>query len=280
MKIHPGARVSITGAASGIGRATALAFARRGAHLFLTDIKADELEETCDLARAQGGTVVPGAPFDIADFDAVRDFADRIHREHGPLDVLVNNAGLALFAQVQDMTHADWQQIINVDLWGPIHGIECFVPEMIRARRGHIVNVSSTAGLIGLPWHAAYSAAKFGLVGLSEVLRYDLAQHNIRVSVVCPGAVKTPIMRAVRILNVDRDNPDAQRLQRRFERHALEPARVADILLRAVERDQFLAITSGDIKLLYFLRSHFFPLYHLALRKLSSTMNALRTNSP
>lgn len=276
MKITPGIKVCITGAAGGIGRATALAFARRGAHLFLMDIQAEALEETCALAREAGGTVALSAVFDISKLDEVQAFADAIHKDSGPLDILVNNAGIALFGQVQDMVHEDWKRIIDVDLWGPIHGIECFVPTMIRARRGHIVTVSSTAGLVGLPWHGAYSTAKFGLVGLSEVLRYDLAQHNVGVTVVCPGAVKTPIRDAVRILKVDRESPDAQRLMARFERHALEPEQVADMIVRAVEKEKFLVITSADIKLLYFFKHHCFPIYHFILGKLSGMMNALR----
>ena len=160
MKIEPGAKVCITGAASGIGRATALRLARKQARLFLMDRNGAGLEETCRLVRAAGGQVGASGIFDITDLGAYKKFADAVHAENGPLDILINNAGIALFALVEDMTHEHWRKIIDTNLWGVIHGVECFLPEMIRAKRGHLVTVSSTAGLVGAPWHAAYATAK------------------------------------------------------------------------------------------------------------------------
>src|SRR3546814_9729733 len=105
---------------------------------------------------------------------------------------------------------------------GPIHVMECFVPPMIAAGRGgHLVNVSSAAGLFGLPWHAAYSASKFGLRGISEVLRFDLARHGIGVSLVCPGGVDTGLVRTIEIVGLDGEAPDMVRMRRRFQRHAI-----------------------------------------------------------
>jgi len=280
MIIEKGSKVLITGAASGIGRATALAMARRGARVILTDINATGLDETCRLVREAGGEVGPCAAFDIASFADVRAFADRVHAEVGPLDVLVNNAGIALFALVEDMTHAHWQKVLNINLWGPIHGVECFLPEMIRAKRGHLVNVSSTAGLTGAPWHAAYSTAKWGLVGLSEVLRYDLMQHRIGVTVVCPGAVATPLKQTVEILNVDREAPQVRKIMARFDKHTVTPERVADLIVAAVENEKFLVITSFDIKLAWFLKRHCFPAYHLLMQYISRTLNSMRRKPP
>ena len=119
--------------------------------------------------------------------------------------------------------------MIDINLMGPIHVIETFVPPMIEARRGgHLVNVSSAAGLVALPWHAAYSASKYGLRGLSEVLRFDLARHRIGVSVVVPGAVKTPLVQTVQIAGVDRDHPNVSQWVDRFAGHAVSPEHVAD----------------------------------------------------
>ncbi len=277
MKIKPGAKVCITGAASGIGRATAQAFARRGAVLFLTDINEEGLAETARLAQGEGGRVVLADAFDISDYAAVQAFAARVHEETDSLDVLINNAGIALFSLVENMTHDHWKRVIDVNLWGPIHGIECFLPPMIRARRGHVVNISSTAGIIGLPWHGVYSTAKFGLVGLSEVLRYDLRQHNVGVSVVCPGAVNTPLKHTVQILGADKESEPVRKTLARFERHAITPERVAEIILDAIERDRFLVITSADIKALYFFKRCCFPLYHFILCKLSDLLNSMKT---
>lgn len=280
MKIEKGLKICITGAASGIGRATALAMARRGTRLFLTDINEKGLVETCRLAALAGGSVGLHRAFDISKYDDVKAFAEAVHRNYGPLDVLINNAGIALFALVEDMTHAHWKKVIDVDLWGPIHGIECFLPEMIRARRGHVVTISSTAGLTGAPWHAAYATAKWGLVGLSEVLRYDLMQHGIGVTVVCPGAVDTPIKQSVEILAVNRESRNVKAVVERFERHAVSPERVAGLILGAIEKNRFMVITSFDIKALYFLKRHFFPAYHRIMIQISRLINNMKGRQP
>jgi NAD(P)-dependent dehydrogenase (short-subunit alcohol dehydrogenase family) len=276
LKIQIGTKVCITGAASGIGRATALALARMGARLFLADINQEGLDETSRMIRVECGDVGLCKAADISHFEEVKLFADEIHRDFGPMDVLINNAGIALFALVEDMDHAHWQKVINTNLWGPIHGIECFLKEMIRAKKGHLVNISSTAGLTGAPWHAAYATAKWGLVGLSEVLRYDLMQHNINVSVICPGAVNTPMKHSAEILAVDRESGPVQKIIRRFEKHAISPERAAEIIIDAIEKNRFLVITSFDIKALYLLKRYCFPVYHFVLKYISRLLNSMK----
>jgi NAD(P)-dependent dehydrogenase (short-subunit alcohol dehydrogenase family) len=279
MNIKKGDKVFITGAASGIGRSTALAMGRVGAKLFLTDINEKGLDETCEMVSKAGGEVARHAAFDITSYEAVKDFADGIHSAFGPLDIIINNAGIALFALVEDMTHEHWQKVINTNLWGPIHGIECFLPEMIKSKRGHLVNVSSTAGLTGAPWHAAYSTAKWGLLGVSEVLRYDLMQHNIGVTVICPGAVDTPLKHTVEILAVDRESEGVKKIINRFEKHAVTPDRVAELIIDAIEKEKFMVITSFDIKALYFFKRHCFPVYHFVLLKISGILNGMKQGS-
>src|ERR1700709_869335 len=124
---------------------------------------------------------------------------------------------------------------------GPIHVIEELVPPMVDAGRGGpLVNVSSAAGLIGLPWHAPYSASKFGLRGVSEVLRFDLRKHGIGVSLVCPGAVKTPLVGTVDIVGVDRESLKMRKLVARFEKRAVTPERVAERIVNAIERNRYM----------------------------------------
>lgn len=267
-----GRTVFISGAASGIGRATALAMARSGARLFLTDINQAGLDETCRLCAQAGAEVGLARAFDIADHQAVADFANEVHRGYGALDILINVAGIALFSQIEDMRHSDWERVIKVNLWGVIHGLECFVPQMIRqGRGGHIVSVSSTAGIIGLPWHAVYAGTKHALVGISEVLRYDLKKHHIGVSVVCPGAVNTGLVQSAEI-HARQGAGDT--LRRLFVKVALDPEKVADIIMDAILKRKFLVITSPDIKTLYFLKRHIFPLYHLVMLLLTRIMDA------
>jgi NAD(P)-dependent dehydrogenase (short-subunit alcohol dehydrogenase family) len=202
--------------------------------------------------------------------------AEEIHAAHGSLDVLMNVAGVSAWGAVENLEHHHWQRMIDVNLMGPIHVIESFVPAMIAAGRGgHLVNVSSAAGLFGLPWHAAYSASKFGLRGVSEVLRFDLRRHDIGVSLVCPGAVKTPLVGTVEIAGINRDDPYIAKLVARFEKHAVTPEHVADRILKAIEQNRYLVFTSRDIQLGHWFQRKFAPAYELAMRLMNDRATAV-----
>ena len=276
MRLAPDQQAFVTGAASGIGRATALALAERGLRLFLTDLDAAGLDETCRRAAERGGTVAARHALDITDFDAVAALAADWQATHGAMDVVCNVAGVAIFGVVEDMRHADWKRVLDVNLWGTIHVVETFVPAMIRAGRGHVVNIASLAGLMGLPWHAAYSTSKWGVVGLSEVLRLDLRQHGIGVTVVCPGAVDTPMKQSGVILGVPPEHPVLLDLRRRFDRQTVSPERVAQLACAAIERDRFLVTTSWDVRLLHGLKRHLPRLHHVAMRYVSRVLNPMR----
>lgn len=270
MKIT-GKKALITGAASGIGQATAFALASLGARVFITDINKDGLEQTARTITQKGGAVELAQALDISDYNAVKAFADGIHQKHGALDILINNAGVAIFAQLEDMSHEDWRKVIDVNLWGVIHGIECFVPEMIRqGQGGHVVSVASTAGLLGIPWHIAYCASKHAVVGMSEVMRYDLKKHGINVTVICPGAVNTGLVETVDI----RADPEKVKSGRKFfKKVALSPEKVASQIVRAIKKNRFMVITSTDIKIVYFLKQKMFPVFHGLMRFVSSQMD-------
>ena len=180
------------------------------------------------------------------------------------------------------LTHEQWNSLVSINLMGPIHIIETFVPPMIAAGRGgHLVNVSSAAGLIALPWHSAYSAAKFGLRGLSEVLRFDLARHRIGVSVVVPGAVNTPLVQTLEIAGVDQENPGVQKWVNRFKGYAVSPETVAAKIVAGVRRNRFLIYTSADIRALYlFKRTMWWP-YSVAMRGVNAVFSrVLRPSAP
>ncbi len=218
-RFFEGKRCFVTGAASGIGRATALRLAAQGAELYLTDRDSAGLALTVADARALGAQVPEHRVLDVSDYDEVAAFAADIHANHPSMDVVMNIAGISAWGTVDQLTHEHWSKIVAINLMGPIHVIETFLPPMVAAGRGgQLVNVSSAAGLVALPWHAAYSASKYGLRGLSEVLRFDLARHRIGVSVVVPGAVKTPLVHTVEIAGVDREDAQGQPLGRPLQR--------------------------------------------------------------
>ena len=276
-----GKRAFLTGAASGIGRATALRLAREGAELYLTDINADGLAQTVADVRALGARVPAHRALDIADYHEVAHLAVDIHTHHGAMDIVCNIAGISAWGTLDHLTHQHWRSMIDVNLMGPVHVIETFLPPMMAAGRGgRLVNVSSAAGLVALPWHAAYSASKFGLRGLSEVLRFDLARHGIGVSLVVPGAVNTPLVDTVHIAGVDRDHPQVQRLVRLFTGHAVPAEKVADKILAGIAKNSFLIYTSADIRALYaFKRLAWRPYSAVMTRANVAFTRALRPRS-
>ncbi|MFI7003543.1 SDR family oxidoreductase [Nocardia sp. NPDC050175] len=270
------AKVLITGAASGIGRSTALAAAAAGAELVLTDINATGLDATVADIRSAGGVVLIAEAFDITDYDAVTAFAEKVHAEHGSLDIVMNVAGTSAWGTVENLEHKHWKRMVDVNLMGPIHVIENFVPPMVRAGKGgSLVNVSSAAGLLALPWHAAYSASKYGIRGVSEVLRFDLDQHGISVHLVVPGAVDTPLVHSVELVGVDRESPRIQRLTKSFTKHAVSPDHVAASILRGVTRNRFLIYTSFDIRFGYWWARKFALPYEIVMRRASARFSRL-----
>jgi NAD(P)-dependent dehydrogenase (short-subunit alcohol dehydrogenase family) len=269
-----GKRCLITGAASGIGRATAIAVAGQGAELFLTDRDGDGLERVAGEIRAAGGTVSHFATADVADHEAIVALAGEVHAIAPSMDVVMNVAGISTWGRIEQLEHEHWRRTIEINLMGPISVLECFVPPMIAAGRGgHVVNVSSVAGLFGLPWHAPYSASKFGLRGVSEVLRFDLRKHGIGVSLVCPGAVKTPLVGTVEIVGVDRDSPRMRRLIALFERRAVSPEKVAGRIVEAIERNRYMVFTSPDGRFLHWLQRKFSPPYTLIMRLMNRELD-------
>lgn len=269
-----GKRCLITGAASGIGRATAIAVATQGAELFLTDRNGEGLGRVAAEIREAGGIVSHFAAVDLVDHEAVVAFAGEVHAIAPSMDVVMNIAGISTWGKIEQLEHEHWRRTIEIDLMGPISVLECFVPPMIEARRGgHIVNVSSVAGLFGLPWHAPYSAAKFGLRGVSEVLRFDLRKNRIGVSLVCPGAVKTPLVGTVEIVGVDRDNPKMRKLIALFERRAVTPESVAEKIIEAIEKNRYMVFTSPDGRFLHWLQRKFSPAYELVMRVMNRELD-------
>jgi NAD(P)-dependent dehydrogenase (short-subunit alcohol dehydrogenase family) len=249
-----GCTALVTGAGSGIGRATAIAIARRGADLFLCDLDLEGLAETERLARQLGREVL-SRRVDVASAEAMRAFAQEVHGRTPAVDLLVNNAGIALGAAFLDTSLEDWDRLLGVDLRGVVHGCHFFLPAMVaRGRGGHVVNVASAAGFAAAETLAAYCTAKFGVVGLSECLHAELRRHGIGVTCVCPGFIDTAIMRSTP-LRGPLDTPAArQRMTESLRARGYGPERVAENLLRAVERDRLIAPITPEAWALYWAK--------------------------
>ncbi|MFJ8360682.1 SDR family oxidoreductase [Streptomyces sp. NPDC093984] len=236
-----GQLVLVTGAGSGIGRATAVAFAKAGARVVVVDRNGEGAARTAELARRGGARQAWAETVDVSDEQAMEKLADKVAAAYGVVDVLVNNAGIGLSGSFFDTTAEDWRTVLDVNLWGVIHGCRLFGKQMAeRGQGGHIVNVASAAAYQPSKVLPAYSTSKAAVLMLSECLRAELAGRGIGVSAICPGFVHTDITSTARFVGVDAE--EERRRQKRtnllYGLRGYRPERVADAVLRAVVRNQ------------------------------------------
>ena len=249
MKTFAGRVAAITGAGSGIGRALATDLAHRGAHLALCDIDEVGLAET--VAACEGfGVKVTSQRVDVADRAAVFAWADEVVADHGRVNLIFNNAGVALTADVESVSYEDFEWLMNINFWGVVHGTKAFLPHLRAAGEGHIVNISSVFGLISVPSQSAYNAAKFGVRGFTDALRMELAISGGGVSctTVHPGGIKTNIARNARMY----DNIiDVEQAREEFDKiAATSPAKAARKILAAVAHDRRRVLVGLDARAL------------------------------
>lgn len=185
--------VVITGAASGIGRALAQQLSRDGAHLALSDVDMSGLEET--QASLSGSGKVTLHTLDVADRNAWESYADVVVSEHGQVDAIINNAGVALSETIEKMSYEDMEWIVGINFWGVVYGTKTFLPHLKQRPEAAIINISSIFGIIALPTQGAYNATKFAVRGFTESLRQELKDTNVMVTTVHPGGIKTNIVR-------------------------------------------------------------------------------------
>ena len=236
----------VTGAASGIGRATSIAFAREGCDVVITDVNGEGLKPVAEEIKGLGRSAL-SVKADISNKNDVKILCEKALKEFGRVDVLINNAGVALYAEIKDTDLEDWEWIMGINLWGSIYTLNSLLPQMVENKCGHIVNVSSWAGLVGFGGNGAYCVTKFGVVGLSEVLRTEMERFNIGVTVVCPGAVQTNIFNSVKLKGFKKD------IRKMPVFLSLTPEGMAKRIIRAVKRNKPQVIT-GVGKLGYLLK--------------------------
>ena len=227
----------VTGAASGIGQATACLLAAEGARLAITDVDAKGLERTAEKIRAAGGEVTTYI-VDVANKDAVYDFADQVAADMGGADIVLNNAGVAQVALVEELTYEDFEWVMNIDFWGMVYGTKAFLPQLQAKGAGHIVNVSSIFGLISVRTQSAYNSAKFAIRGFTEALRLEMKGTDIGVSCVHPGGIKTNILRNARFLQSTTVG-EREEAQTGFDQLAkTTPAKAAQTIVNGIKKNK------------------------------------------
>ena len=191
---------AITGAASGMGRTLAVELAKRGCHLALSDVNETELVKTAELA-GRHGVKVTITRLDVADKEAVYAWADQVARDHGKVNMIFNNAGVALTAPLEHVKHSDFEWIVGINFWGVVYGTQAFLPHLKASGDGHIVNTSSLFGLMSVPTQGCYNATKFAVRGYTEALRMELELEGACVSATCvhPGGIATNIAMAGKV---------------------------------------------------------------------------------
>lgn len=244
---------AITGAGSGIGRALAVELAGAGAHLALSDVDEVGLAET--VTRAEGfGVKVTSAKVDVADRDAVHAWADQVVADHGQVNLVFNNAGVALGATVEGMSYDDLEWLMGINFWGVVHGTKAFLPHLQASGEGHVVNISSVFGLLGIPSQSAYNAAKFAVRGFTDALRMELEIDPCGVSAttVHPGGIKTNIAKNARMDDsVTSLADDPEEARREFEKLFMTtPEKAARQIVTAVRKDKRRALIGPDAKVL------------------------------
>lgn len=242
----------ITGAGSGIGRATAVAFADAGAAVVVVDIQRDRIDAVVEAIASKGGKV-SGRQVDVADESQVKALAEYVIGEHGGIDILYNNAGVGIGGRAFDSSPADWEWIIGINLWGVIYGMRHFLPHMIEKRSGHVINTASLAGLVMAPGLAAYSATKHAVVGLSQAMRLEMKEHNIGVSVICPGIISTNIAADSRFTSNEEDGVSLEDAAKLLEEKGWPPERVAEAVLKAVRRNKSIVPVGPEAWLAWYL---------------------------
>ncbi|MER7731117.1 SDR family oxidoreductase [Streptomyces erythrochromogenes] len=246
-----GQLVLVTGAASGIGRATAFAFAEAGARVVAVDRDTEGAARTADMARLVGAPEAWAECVDVSDEQAMEKLAAKVAAEYGIVDVLVNNAGIGLSGAFLDTTAEDWKKVLDVNLWGVIHGCRIFGKQMAdRGQGGHIVNTASAAAYLPSRTLPAYSTSKAAVLMLSECLRAELASKSIGVSAICPGIVNTNITATSRFAGVDQaeEKRRQERSSRLYGLRNFPPEKVADAILRAVVRNEAVVPVTPESK--------------------------------
>ena len=258
----------ITGAGCGIGKAIALALAKEGTHVVVADLNEDWMNETCREIEAMGRKSL-AVRTDVSKYEDLQNLYEKSVQEMGHVNILVNNAGIHMTGPINKTTLEDWKEIIGVNLWSVIYGVHAFLPHFEERGSGYIVNTGSIAGQGGmLDSNIPYTTTKFGVVGFSEGLAYNLHGTGIGVTVICPGVVQTRIMDDERVIDPEAGSTKVKKMIMQsfadkdwneipgLEGQVILPEEVADLTVQAIKEDRFLVTTHHDTKDIIKERAH------------------------
>jgi len=245
--------VVITGAGSGIGRALALNCAERGSLLALSDVDEAGLAETVDLVTKAGVSKVRSDRLDVADRDAFSRYALNVVQDFGRVNVVVNNAGVALAGDLTDLEYSDMDWIIGINFWGVVHGTKEFLPHLIASGDGHVVNLSSLFGLVSMPGQSMYNASKYAVRGMTEALREEMliAGHPVGVTAVHPGGIKTAIARNARVSAKEDKDATASLFDKKLAR--MTPDKAAEVIVKGILKNQARVLVGIDAHIIHHL---------------------------
>ena len=248
MKITDGV-VVVTGAGSGIGRATALAFANKGARIAACDVDQARLDT---LANELGDRAMLVRKVDVSDRAQMAAFAEAVHAHVPAVDVVVNNAGVAVGGTFLEISLDDWDWIIGINLKGVVHGCHFFIPKMVeRKQGGHVVNISSILGIYPAPTVTAYVATKFAVLGMSQSLRTELEPYKIGVTAICPGMINTSIVADGRVRGMVGER--REKVKAAFTKRGASPGLVATAILDAVRTNPAVRTVGKDAAVIHAL---------------------------
>ncbi len=233
MESLKGKKALITGAGKGIGKALALAFAKEGVSVALLARTTADLEKVAEEVTAYGVEAFV-AQADVANLDSVNSAAEKVLNSFGAIDILINNAGIGRFGNFMDLEVASWEEVIQVNLMGAYYVTRAFLPKMIERKTGDIINISSTAGLNGNAMTSAYSASKFGLIGMTDSLMKEVRKHNIRVNCLTPSTVATDMALD---LNLTDGNPEK----------VMQPEDIAELLVSQLKLNRRVVVVNSSI---------------------------------
>ena len=251
MKSLDGKVAVVTGAGSGIGRAVALNLADKGALLAVSDVNEAGLAETVDLLKNAGATEVRSDVLNVADKEAMIDYATAVKEQFGRVNVVVNNAGVSHSGPITEMNYADFEWIVGINFWGVVYGTTEFLPHLIESGDGHIVNISSLFGLISMPGQATYNATKYAVRGFTEAVREDMivGKHKVGVSCVHPGGIQTNIVRNSR----GTESFDVDKVSKMFDKSLARttPEQAADVIVNGILKNRPRVLIGADAHALH-----------------------------